>query len=50
MEFIDHELVPDYEFAEILYEERTVFDNAGAAVDGLHAVWITLNNPVQLYS
>ena len=38
MEFINHDLVPDYEFAEILYEERPVFDSSGDAVDGLHAV------------
>jgi 6-oxo-cyclohex-1-ene-carbonyl-CoA hydrolase len=50
MEFINHDLVPGYEFSEILYEERPVHDSAGASVDGLHTVWITLNNPEQLNS
>jgi 6-oxocyclohex-1-ene-carbonyl-CoA hydrolase len=50
MDFVSHELVPDFEFKEILYEERPVHDNAGAPVDGLHAVWISLNNPEQLNS
>jgi 6-oxo-cyclohex-1-ene-carbonyl-CoA hydrolase len=50
MDFVNHDLAPDREFTEVLYEERPVFDNSGAAVDGLHAVWITLNNPEQLNS
>jgi 6-oxo-cyclohex-1-ene-carbonyl-CoA hydrolase len=50
MEFVNHDLTPDREFNEILYEERPVFDAAGDAVDGLHAVWITLDNPKQLNS
>lgn len=50
MEFVNHDLVPDYEFSEILYEDRPILDNTGAAVDGLHAVWITLDNPEQLNS
>jgi len=50
MEFANHDLTPDREFNEILYEERSVFDASGHAVDGLHAVWITLNNPAQLNS
>ena len=50
MQYIDHELIPDHKFTEILYEERPVYDNAGASVDGLHAVWITLDNPQQLNS
>ncbi|GMQ93605.1 MAG: hypothetical protein BMS9Abin12_1084 [Acidimicrobiia bacterium] len=50
MEFVNHDLVPDHEYSEILYEERPVLDNSGAAVDGLHAVWIALNNPEQLNS
>ncbi len=49
-EFVNHELVPDATFNEVLYEERPIHDAAGAAVDGLHAVWITLNNPDQLNS
>jgi len=50
MTFFNHELVPDYKFDNILYEERPVFDSSGAVVEGLHAVWISLNNPKQLNS
>ncbi len=50
MEFVNHDLTPEREFNEILYEERPVFDAAGESVDGLHAVWITLDNPRQLNS
>ncbi|GBE25120.1 MAG TPA: 6-oxocyclohex-1-ene-1-carbonyl-CoA hydratase [Actinobacteria bacterium] len=50
MEFVDHNLVPESEFNEILYETRPVLDDTGSAVAGLHAVWITLNNPQQLNS
>ena len=50
MKFADHNLVPDHEYSEILYEERRILDNTGATVDGLHAVWITLDNPEQLNS
>jgi len=50
MQYMNHELIPDHKFTEILYEERPVFDSAGASVDGLHAVWITLDNPQQLNS
>ncbi len=50
MTHVNHELVPGFAFSEILYEERPVFDGNGSAVDGLHAVWISLNNPAQLNS
>ncbi len=50
MEFVNHDLDPNKEFNEILYEERPVFDSAGAPVEGLHSVWITLDNPEQLNS
>ena len=50
MQFVNHELVPEHNFGEILYEQRPVFDSSGAAVEGLHAVWISLNNPEQLNS
>ena len=50
MEFKNHDLVPDHELTEVLYEEKPVFDSAGKPVDGLHSVWITLNNPEQLNS
>jgi len=50
MEFMNHDLVPDHEFTGVLYEERPVLDDTKTPVDGLHAVWITLNNPRQLNS
>ena len=50
MDHVNHDLVPNHEFTEILYEERPVFDNSGALVDGLHTIWISLNNPQQLNS
>ena len=45
MEFVDHDLAPDRVFTEIGYEEKRVLDHAGSLVEGLHAVWITLDNP-----
>ncbi|MEZ5175568.1 MAG: 6-oxocyclohex-1-ene-1-carbonyl-CoA hydratase [Acidimicrobiia bacterium] len=50
MTLINHELAPDHVYSEILYEERPIHDQDGNEVDGLHAVWITLNNPKQLNS
>jgi len=50
VEFVNHDLVAEHEYKEILYNERPVLDNTGAAVEGLHAVWITLDNPDQLNS
>ncbi len=50
MEYVNHELVPEVAFSDIGYERRPVLDDAGAAVEGLHAVWITLDNPDQLNS
>ena len=50
MDFVSHDLDPTREFTEILYEERPVFDNGGSTVEGLHTVWITLDNPEQLNS
>ena len=43
----NHDLVPTPPCAEILVENRPVRDQAGEPVAGLHAVWITLNNPKQ---
>lgn len=45
-----HELVPDHEFRHIRYETRPVLDRAGDPVEGLHQVWIFLDNPRQLNS
>jgi 6-oxocyclohex-1-ene-carbonyl-CoA hydrolase len=50
MELVNHELVPGYQFRTIRYEERPVRDRKGAVVEGLHAVWITLDNERQLNS
>jgi 6-oxo-cyclohex-1-ene-carbonyl-CoA hydrolase len=50
MEFVSHDLAPERDFTGIGYEERRVLDSAGSPVDGLHAVWITLDNPAQLNS
>ena len=50
MELANHELVPGYQFRSIGYEERQVLDRKGAAVEGLHAVWISLDNERQLNS
>jgi len=50
MEFKNHDLVPDRELTEVLYEEKPVLDSSGNPVEGLHAVWITLDNPAQLNS
>jgi 6-oxo-cyclohex-1-ene-carbonyl-CoA hydrolase len=50
MQLNDHQLASDLEFTSILYEERPVLGPDGAAVEGLHNVWIWLNNPDQLNS
>ncbi len=50
MEFHNHDLVPDYEFTDILYERRPVLGADGNPVEGLHNIWILLNNPTQLNS
>ena len=49
-ELMNHELVPNYEFREVLYEERPVLGRDGKPTEGLHQVWISLNNPRQLNS
>ena len=49
-ELASHELVPGYVFEHIRYEQRPVEDRHGNAVDGLHQVWIWLDNERQLNS
>jgi 6-oxocyclohex-1-ene-carbonyl-CoA hydrolase len=49
-ELIDHDLVPDHRFRAIRYEERPVRDRQGRVVEGLHQVWIGLDNEPQLNS
>jgi 6-oxo-cyclohex-1-ene-carbonyl-CoA hydrolase len=50
MSFKDHDLVPTFDFEGVLYEERPVYDPSGKAIEGLHAIQITLNNPKQFNS
>ncbi len=46
----NHDLVPQLEFRNILYEERPVRGRDGKPVDGVHGVYISLNNEAQLNS
>jgi 6-oxo-cyclohex-1-ene-carbonyl-CoA hydrolase len=46
----DHNLLHDFTPREILVEHRPVHDRDGHPVEGLHNVWITLNNPQELNS
>lgn len=45
-----HDLVPGYELRHVRYETRPVLDERGAPVEGLHQVWIALDNERQLNS
>jgi len=47
---IRHELTEQDTFQHILYEQRPVIGRDGSAVEGLHQVWLTLNNERQLNS
>ncbi len=46
----DHNLVDSFPKRFTLVEQRPVKDRSGTAVEGLHNVWITLNNPSELNS
>jgi 6-oxo-cyclohex-1-ene-carbonyl-CoA hydrolase len=46
----NHNLVEQFAPREILVERRPARDRAGKPVEGLHNVWITLNNPTELNS
>ena len=46
----DHNLVESFSKRFILVEQRPVKDRSGATVEGLHNVWVTLNNPSELNS
>ncbi|MGB8475985.1 MAG: 6-oxocyclohex-1-ene-1-carbonyl-CoA hydratase [Candidatus Acidiferrum sp.] len=46
----NHNLVEAISPREILVERKPVRDKAGKPVEGLHNVWITLNNPNELNS
>ena len=50
MKFKDHDLTPKSESPGVRYEEAPLHDPEGRAVDGLHAVRITLDNPKQYNS
>ncbi len=50
MELKNHELLPGYEFRHIRYEEKPVLGRDGKPIDGLHQVWISLDNEKQLNS
>ena len=46
----DHNLVESFPGRWVLVEQRAVKDRSGALAEGLHNVWITLNNPSELNS
>ena len=49
-ELKNHDLVPVHEFRHIRYEERPVMGRDKKPIDGLHCVWISLDNEAQLNS
>jgi 6-oxo-cyclohex-1-ene-carbonyl-CoA hydrolase len=49
-ELQSHDLVPDHTFRHIRYETRAVHERGGAPAEGLHQVWISLDNERQLNS
>jgi len=49
-ELKNHELAVGHPFTSIRYEERPVHDRKGQPVEGLHQVWISLDNEAQLNS
>ena len=46
----DHDLVPQHELRNVRYERRPVRDRKGVPIEGLHQVWILLDNEAQLNS
>lgn len=50
MDWKNHDLPGGLISGQVRYEERPVRDAAGHVVDGLHALWIVLDNPAQLNS
>ncbi len=50
MEFKDHNLTADAAAPGVRYEERALRAPSGDEVEGLHVVWITLDNPRQYNS
>lgn len=45
-----HNLTDDFSPSEIAVSHRRIFDRSGNPIEGLHNVWITLNNPAELNS
>jgi hypothetical protein len=41
----NHDLTSQPSARRILFEHRPVLDRSGEPVDGLHNVWVVLNNP-----
>ncbi|RMG09502.1 MAG: 6-oxocyclohex-1-ene-1-carbonyl-CoA hydratase [Planctomycetota bacterium] len=50
MDWVSHDLCEKDFTGQVRVERRPVFGPDGAEVDGLHAVWIVLDNPKQLNS
>ena len=46
----DHDLCPGYELRNLRYERRPIKGRDGKPVEGLHQVWISLDNEKQLNS
>lgn len=46
----DHNLAPQPDCPEVLYEKRPAKNADGETIEGLYNVWITLNNPAQYNS
>src|SRR5512141_1091338 len=49
-ELQNHELVPGAALKFIKYEEKPLLDPKGNTIEGLHNVWIWLNNPNEMNS
>ncbi len=49
-EFKNHDLVEAAEYEGVLYEKKPLRKPDGTEVDGLHTVWISLDNPSQFNS
>ena len=47
---VDHHIVPDYQYKEVLVEKRPLKDFDGRPVEGLYNYWIIFNNPKQFNS
>lgn len=50
MDWKNHDLPEGTSSGKVRYEKRPVLDRKGQPVEGLHAIWITLDNPSQLNS